>query len=73
MLRITFTKSELEELMEVVHFTPMQKRIINYKLDEESRVKMAEIENVSVSTIDREIKKIAIKIQTAYDNNLIVF
>ena len=59
--------------MEVIHFTPMQKRIIAYKLDEETRVKMAELENVSVSTIDREIKKVANKIKTAYENNLIVF
>ena len=72
MLRITFTKRELDALMENIHFTPMQKRIIQYKLDEESRVKMAEIENVSISTIDREIKKISIKIKTAYENNMIV-
>lgn len=73
MLKIAFTKKEIEQLMEVIHFTPMQKRIIQYKLDEESRVKMAELENVSVSTIDREIKKIAVKMKTAYDNNMIVF
>ena len=73
MLKISFTKKEIEQLMEVIHFTPMQKRIIQYKLDEESRVKMAELENVSVSTIDREIKKIAVKMKTAYDNNMIVF
>lgn len=73
MLKVTFTKRELEKLLEVIHFTPMQKRIINYRLDEETRVKMAELENVSVSTIDREIKDIAIKIKKAYDDNLIVF
>ena len=73
MLKIAFTKRELEKLLEVIHFTPMQKRIIMYRLDEESRVKMADLEKVSVSTIDREIKEIAIKIKKAYDNNLIVF
>ncbi len=73
MLKIAFTKKELEKLLEVVHFTPMQKRIIMYRLDEESRVKMADLEKVSVATIDREIKDIAIKIKKAYDNNLIVF
>lgn len=73
MLKIAFTKKELEELMNVVHFTPIQKRIIEYRMDEDSRVKMAERENVSVATIDREIKDIAIKIQKAYDRNLIVF
>lgn len=73
MLRLSFTRNELEELLNVIHFTPLQKRIIYYRMDEESRVKMAELENVSVSTIDREIKEIAIKIQKAYDSNLIVF
>jgi hypothetical protein len=73
MLKIAFTKKELELLLEVIHFTPLQKRIIMYRLDEESRVKMADLENVSVATIDREIKEIAIKIRKAYDSNLIVF
>ena len=44
MLKISFTKQELEKLMDVIHFTPMQKRIMQYRLDEESRVKMAELE-----------------------------
>ena len=73
MLKISFTKKELEMLLDVVYFTPMQKRIIGYRMDEESRVKMADLENVSVATIDREIKEIAAKIKKAYDNNLIVF
>ena len=60
-------------LLDVVHFTPMQKRIIGYRMDEESRVKMADLEKVSVATIDREIKEIVAKIKKAYDNNLIVF
>lgn len=73
MLKVAFTKRELEKLLEVIHFTPMQKRIILYRLDEESRVKMASEEHCSVSTIDREIKEIAKKIKKAYDDNLIVF
>lgn len=73
MLKVAFTKRELEKLLEVIHFTPMQKRIILYRLDEESRVKMAAEEHCSVSTIDREIKEIAKKIKKAYDDNLIVF
>ena len=68
-----FTKSELEKIEEEVHFTPMQKRIIRYRLDEESRVKMADLEKVSVATIDREIKEIVLKIKRAYDKNLIKF
>lgn len=57
--------------MEVVHFTPLQKRIISYRLDKESRVRMAELENMSVGSIDREIKEIAQKIQAAYEKNII--
>ena len=34
-----------------------------YRLDEIERVKMADLEKVSVATIDREIKKIAEKIK----------
>ena len=51
----------------------MQKRIIQYRLDEESRIRMADLEKVSVATIDREIKEIAVKIKKAFDSNLIVF
>ena len=58
--------------MYVIHFTPIQKRIIRYRLDEELRVRMADLEKVSVATIDRKIKDIAKKIQKAYDSNLIV-
>ena len=44
----------------------MQKRIINYRLNKETIVKMAGLENVSVATISREIKEIANKINYAY-------
>ena len=72
MLKIAFNEEELKALLNEIHFTPIQRRIIKYRMDEESRVEMAERENVSVATIDREIKDIAIKIQKAYDSNLIV-
>ena len=36
MLKLAFTKQELETLLDVIHFTPMQRRIIKYRLDEES-------------------------------------
>ncbi len=63
MLKITFIEEELLELQQKIHFTPLQKRIIQYRLDEIERVKMARLENLSVQTIDREIKKIADKIK----------
>ena len=63
MLKISFVESELMDLQSKIHFTPLQKRLIRYRLDEMSRVKMADLEKVSVATIDREIKKIADKIK----------
>ena len=63
MLKIAFGEEELLGLLKKVHFTPFQKRIIQYRLDEVERVRMADLENVSVQTIDREIKKIADKIK----------
>lgn len=63
MLKISFIEEELIELQKKIHFTPLQKRIIQYRLDEIERVKMADLEKVSIQTIDREIKKIADKIK----------
>ena len=62
MLRIDFTNKELEDIKSKIHFTELQERIIRYRQDELSIVKMAIKENVSISTIDREIKKIKKKI-----------
>lgn len=63
MLRISFVEEEFIELQKKIHFTPLQKRIMQYRLDEIERVKMADLEKVSVATIDREIKKITEKIK----------
>ena len=63
MLKIEFTNQEINELKRKIHFTPMQERIINYRLDEFSIIKMSMLENCSVSTINREIKKIKRKIK----------
>lgn len=63
MLKLEFTNQEINELKSKIHFTPMQERIINYRLDEFSIIKMSMLENCSVSTINREIKKIKRKIK----------
>ena len=62
MLKLNFTKSELQQLKEKIYLSEIQEKIIEYRLKEYSRVKMAELENCSVQTIDREINKIAKKI-----------
>jgi hypothetical protein len=62
MLKLNFTKDELNELKEKLFLSEIQERIIEYRLKEYSRVKMAQLENVSIQTIDREINKLAKKI-----------
>lgn len=62
MLKLNFTKAELEQLKDKIYLSEIQEHIIEYRLKEYSRVKMAELENCSIQTIDREIKKIAKKI-----------
>lgn len=62
MLKLNFTKAELQDLKDKIFFSEIQERIIEYRLKEFSRIKMAELENCSIQTIDREINKIAKKI-----------
>ena len=62
MLKLNFTKSEINDLKEKIYLSEIQERIIEYRLKEYSRTKMAQIENCSIQTIDREINKIAKKI-----------
>lgn len=62
MLKLNFTKTELQEIKDKIFLSEIQEKIIEYRLKEYSRVKMAQLESVSVQTIDREIKKIAQKI-----------
>jgi hypothetical protein len=49
-------------LKDKIYLSEIQERIIEYRLKEYSRVKMADLENCSIQTIDREINKIAKKI-----------
>ena len=62
MLNLNFTKTELQELKDKIYLSEVQERIIEYRLKEYSRVKMAELENCSIQTIDREINKLSKKI-----------
>ena len=62
MLKLNFTKQELNELKEKLYLSEIQEKIIEYRCKEYSREKMAQLENCSIQTIDREINKIAKKI-----------
>lgn len=62
MLKLNFTKEELKELKDKLYLSEIQENILEYRAKEYSRVKMAQLENVSIQTIDREINKLAKKI-----------
>lgn len=62
MLKLEFTKNEVENIKSKVFFSEIQERIFEYRLKEYSITKMAMLETCSESTINREIKKIKKKI-----------
>lgn len=62
MLRLEFTKSEVDEIKSKIYLSEIQERIFEYRLKEYSITKMAMLENVSESTINRELKKVKRKI-----------
>jgi len=62
MLKLDLTKDELNKIKEIVFFSEIQERILEYRLRDYSITKMAQLEHCSESTINREIKKIKDKI-----------
>ena len=62
MLKLEFNKDELQALKDKMYLSELQEKIMEYRAMNYSRIKMAELTNNSVATIDREIKKIAAKI-----------
>ncbi len=65
MYKFDLNKKQLDELSELVMLSPLQKKIIEYRIQDFSKVKMAELEHCSVATIGREIKKIVAKSKNA--------
>lgn len=62
-MKFNFTKNEVKELYDNIYFSDIQKRILEYRLLDYSIVKISDIEHCSVSTINREIRKIKYKIE----------
>ncbi len=62
MFKFEFTKKEVDEIKSKIYLSEIQERIFEYRLREYSITKMAMLENVSESTISRELKKIKRKI-----------
>ena len=62
MLRLEFTKQEVEQIKNKLYLSEIQERIFEYRLKEYSITKLAMLEKCSESTINREIKKLKRKI-----------
>lgn len=62
MLKLEFTKKEVEIIKSKIYLSELQERILDYRLKEYSITKMAMLENVSESTISRELNKVKRKI-----------
>ena len=62
MLKFEFTQQEVNDIKNKIYLSEIQERIFEYRLKEYSITKMAMLENVSESTINRELKKIKKKI-----------
>lgn len=62
MLKLDFTKQEVENIKSKIYLNELQERILDYRIKEYTITKMAMLENCSESTISREIKKIKKKI-----------
>lgn len=62
MLKLDFTKQEVENIKSKIYLSEIQERIFEYRLKEYSITKMALLESVSESTISKEINKIKKKI-----------
>lgn len=64
MLKLDFSDEEIEIIKKRLHFTKRQKRIIDYRRDEElTIIQMCEKEHVREATISREIAEIKRKIK----------
>lgn len=62
MLKFEFTRQEVDIIKSKIYLSELQERIFEYRLKEYSITKMAMLENVSESTISRELNKIKNKI-----------
>lgn len=69
-MKLSFAKKEIEELYDSIYFSEFQKRILEYRLLDYSIIKISDIEHCSMSTINREIRKIKDKIIKYKENDI---
>ena len=62
MLKLEFTREEVNIIKSKIYLSELQERIFEYRLKEYSITKMAQLEYCSESKISKELKKIKNKI-----------
>ena len=62
MLKLEFTRQEVDIIKSKIYLSELQERIFEYRLREYSITKMAQLEHCSESTISRELNKVKKKI-----------
>lgn len=62
MFKLILTKQEIDNIKSQIYLSEIQERILEYRLRDYSITKMAQLEHCSESTINREIKKLRLKI-----------
>lgn len=63
MLKLDFTKQEIDDIKSKIYLSDIQERILEYRLKEYSITKMARLEYCSESKISKELYKIKKKIE----------
>lgn len=61
-IRSEFTEPECELFRKVCNFTPEEEAVFNLRVKDHSRVEIADRLGMSVSTVDRRIRRIKRKI-----------
>ena len=61
-IRSEFTEPECERFRRVCNFTPEEEAVFNLRVKDHSRVEIADRLGMSVSTVDRRIRRIKRKI-----------
>jgi len=62
-LKLDFTKQEIDDIKSKIYLSDIQERILEYRLKEYSITKMARLEYCSESKISKELYKIKKKIE----------
>ena len=62
-LKLSYSKEELQRILDSVYFSDIQERIIVYRMKDLSIIQIADLEHCSPSKINKEIRKIKCKLE----------